>query len=457
MPEIVAGNISIINSNELGLATRIDAEHYQPQYIKQANNIIGLPHKRLSEIAMISDGNHVSISNKFCEKGIRYLRGQDLSDFFISDKDAVYIPVEVYLALRRSHMFSGDVLVGIVGTIGTIGLVTDRYGKLTGNCKLAIVRTDQVQPGFLAAYLNSEAGKNEILRRIRGTVQMGLILPDLREIPVPLFTSEFRDIVANLITRSYEKNVESEKLYSQAQTLLLEELGIKDLDLSHQTCYEVNSADAATANRIDAEYYQPKYEKLIESIKKHSYKSIGDMFRLIKGVEPGSSFYCEGGKPFIRVSNLSIFGINDNNQQYLSEKTYSELKPNYQPLQGEILLSKDATPGIAYHLKEPIEGIISGGILRLQALSDIKKEYFCLVINSLAGQSQIERDSGGSIIYHWKPDQIKQTLIPMLSDKIQEKIEKLCLEAHTARRQAKGLLEEAKREVDEMIEKSSAH
>ena len=158
---------------------------------------------------------------------------------------------------------------------------------------------------------------------------------------------------------------------------------------------------------------------------------------MVKGIEPGSSVYCEEGKPFIRVSNLNKFEINNNNQQYLSEETYSALESQYQPLKGEILLSKDATPGITYHLKEQTDGIISGGIMRLQALSNINKEYVCLVINSLVGQSQMERDSGGSVISHWKPAQIKNTLIPFLSPKVQEEIEHLCTESFFARRLAK--------------------
>ena len=212
MPEIVADNISVVRSGELGATTRVDAEYYHPQYLKQVDNITRLQHRKLSDVALISDGNHISISNKFSSAGVRYLRGQDLSDFFISDQDPVFIPEGTYYSLSRSHMLPGDVLVGIVATIGTVGLVTDRHGKLTGNCKLAIVRTNQIQPEFLAAYLDSKAGKNEVVRRIRGAVQMGLILPDLREIPVPLFSYEFREQIANLVRQSYEKNNNSRTL-----------------------------------------------------------------------------------------------------------------------------------------------------------------------------------------------------------------------------------------------------
>ena len=54
----------------------------------------------------------------------------------------------------------------------------------------------------------------------------------------------------------------------------------------------------------------------------------------------------------------------------ISEELYSEIK-EHQPKQGEILLSKDATPGVAYHLREqPQRMIPSSGILRLKSKTD---------------------------------------------------------------------------------------
>ena len=83
----------------------------------------------LHTVADVSDGNHLSIAEEFSESGVRYLRGQDLSDFFISDADPIYIPDKIYRTLTRSHMLAGDVLVGIVGTIGSVGLVTNRVPR----------------------------------------------------------------------------------------------------------------------------------------------------------------------------------------------------------------------------------------------------------------------------------------------------------------------------------------
>ena len=172
-----------------------------------------------------------------------------------------------------------------------------------------------------------------------------------------------------------------------------------------------------------------------------------------KGFEPGSEEYYEEGKLFIRVSSLSKQGITDKDQKYLSDKLYLELKKDFEPKTGEILLTKDATPGIAYVLKEPLEGIVSGGVLCLKIKEDIDAEYLALCINSIVGQTQAERDAGGSIIAHWKPEQIKNILIPILPKSIQQKIADLVRKSHEARKKAKELLEQAKQKVEKLIEK----
>jgi restriction endonuclease S subunit len=158
----------------------------------------------------------------------------------------------------------------------------------------------------------------------------------------------------------------------------------------------------------------------------------------------------------LRVSNLSKLGINTDNQQFLSEALYVTLK-THQPKKGEILLSKDATPGIAYYLKDaPGKMIPSGGILRLlvKDAEQVCPEYLTLVLNSVIVQKQIERDAGGSIINHWLVDQVKNTLIPILSVSVQKQIAEKVNRSFCEREQSKHLLYIAKCGVEMAIEKS---
>ena len=66
---------------------------------------------------------------------------------------------------------------------------------------------------------------------------------------------------------------------------------------------------------------------------------------------------------------------------------------------------------------------------------------------------QIERDAGGSVISHWKPDQIKNLQVPILPKSTQQKVADLVRQSHQASKKIKELLENAKREVEEFIEK----
>jgi restriction endonuclease S subunit len=183
-----------------------------------------------------------------------------------------------------------------------------------------------------------------------------------------------------------------------------------------------------------------------------NFRLLGDLASIRKGFEPGSDEYIETGKPFIRVSNISKCGLTDKDQKFLLEPLFQELKKNFKPRVGEILLTKDASPGIAYALKEEIDGIIASGIIRLSLKENVEAEYLALCINSLVGQMQIERDAGGSIIVHWKPEQIKNLLIPILPKSTQQKIADLVRKSQESRKKAKELLEEAKRKVEKMIE-----
>jgi restriction endonuclease S subunit len=345
------------------------------------------------------------------------------------------------------------VLVSIVGTVGLISIVADQYEKLTGNCKIAILHSKNVDPWFLATFLACRFGQGQIKRKVAGAVQTGIILKDLANIVVPVVNEGKQKQVKEIIQKAYESHIISKSLYSQAEDLLLEELGLKDYKPIEELSYIVKLSDVKSAHRADAEYFQPKYEKIIEKIKKQNVKSLGNLVSLRKGFEPGSDEYQNEGKLFIRVSNISSHGLIDKDQKYLSEELYQILRRDFEPKTGEILLTKDATPGIAYVLKESVEGIIAGGIVRLKLKEDIEGQYLALCINSIIGQMQIERDSGGSVIAHWKPEQVKKLQVPILSKSNQGKIADLVLQSHQARKKTKELLQKAKTEVEEFIEK----
>ncbi len=447
---------SIIQKSKLESALRLDAEFYQPEYLKIERKLNSVNTKTINEISksVVSFGAY-SLTNyiEWQESGVPYLNVENIKDGVIDFDSVKFISEKVDEILKKSRVKEGQVIITMAGTIGEAAVAHNIPKKSNSNQATAkITLKENFSPYCLTAFLNSYYGREQTEREIVSSVQPNIFLRQIKNFRVPIISAEKQKEIEKIYRQGLDELENSKSLYSQAENLFLEESRMKDFKPEESLSYVVDLSDVKSTHRTDAEYFQPKYKKLTSKIKSQKSKLL-DLVSIKKGIEPGSKEYQEKGRPFIRVSNLSKFGINENNQKYLSEELYQKLKKDFEPGVGEILLTKDATPGIAYVIKEPIEGIIAGGILRLKLKTKIEPEYLALVINSIVGQMQVERDAGGSVIVHWRPDQIKNCLIPILPKSIQQKIANLARQSHRARKKAKELLEEAKIKVERIIER----
>ncbi len=85
----------------------------------------------------------------------------------------------------------------------------------------------------------------------------------------------------------------------------------------------------------------------------------------------------------------------------------------------------------------------------------IPKEYLSLVINSKLCQMQIQRDCSGALIVHWKPEDIRNLKIPILSEETMNSLANMVTQSKQAFKQSKQLLEDAKAKVEAFIEEAS--
>ncbi|RKZ33291.1 hypothetical protein DRQ33_04485 [bacterium] len=270
-------------------------------------------------------------------------------------------------------------------------------------------------------------------------------------LPIPRTIYNNRKLFIDIVENANKKFESSLSLLSTAESLLLSELGLDKLELPKTKWNIRNYSETEEVERMDGEYFLPKYYALLEQIKKFRTLKLGEIVSYKKGIEVGSNEYIEKGIPFYRVSDLSKEEIGGTDTKYISEELYEKLKNNYEPQQGEILFTKDATPGIAFYLSEKIKGIVSSGILRLKLKENVEPNYLSILLNSIAIEMQIKREGGGSIINHLRPKSAMNLIIPILDKKIQQEISDKVRESHSARKEAKKLLEEAKHKVEEMI------
>jgi len=429
---------SVVKFNNVKDVFRFDAEYFHPVVLKYENIISLRNGKTLKELGckVVSGPFGSSLkSDAYLTSGVPFVRISNLKDFFISENDLMYISEEDNKRLSSSQLKIGDLVLSKVGnTIGIVSKITPEIGNCNiseNNLGIRLPKNlSEFFKDYILSHLNSKIGQIQILRLISGNAQPKLNVSDIENLRVPIFPDDFYKQISDLITKSIAQIQVSISFYKKAEQLLLSELELLSWEQKHELAFVKNFSDAKKSDRFDAEYFQPKYEGIIEAVKKYKggFDELGNLVKIKKSVEPGSEAYQENGVPFMRVSNLSKFELSDNNQQFVSEELYGELKI-HQPKQGEILLSKDADN------------------------KQVLPEYLTLVLNSVIVQKQIERDAGGSIINHWRPDQVKATIIPILKNDKQKEIKEFIEKSFSDRKLSKSLLEIAKRGVEIAIEK----
>lgn len=449
---------SEIQKSKLERTLRFDSEFYSKAALTITNTVSHMKHIPLTEYVTISDGNHASISDRFLAEGVPYYRGQDAGSFFIEDSTPICIDHCTFdlPIMRRSHLRKNDVLLSIVGTIGAVSLVYSSRDA-TCSCKLAILRPKKENmAAILAVLLSSKYGQSQIKRYTRGAIQKGLILEDMDQLVIPCFENGFNSVIRTVVNLAYSCRINSVKTYEQASYLLQERLQINSLQVLNKTISEKNYLNSyKLTGRLDAEYYQQKYDTLFDVLSKFKTKKLGGINGIVdimKSIEPGSEAYVDEGIPFVRVSDVSKFEIS-----IPDIKLNANIVSNPQqlfPKKDTIIFSKDGSVGIAYKIPDDMQIITSGALLHLTVrnTAEVLPDYLTLVLNSPVVRLQAERDASGAIIQHWKPSEIENVIIPILDMGTQQKIADIIQESFALRQKSKQLLEYAKQAVEMAIE-----
>lgn len=409
-------------------------------FTKVASFINGMPYN--SEFFNTEDGVHVAKIGDVTNK-------RDESEWeFISEE-------EFYLQ-KGQLLTDGDILMTLTGDPPDIGKVSYIHNPINAswNQRVAKIRLAEDQEYFISSnvlyvILSTELIRKQLERYAKGIRQRNLGNESLGRLLVPILSNTIQRKIKDCFVSANDLRLKAKAAYDDASNYLNLILGLDHLVLTEQSTTQKRFKDIKVSDRFDAEYYQPKYDELFERLKPYQTKRLSEIVSITKSIEPGSEAYEDEGIPFIRVANLTKFGITDTDI-YLSLEKYKDV---IRPKKDTILLSKDGSVGIAYKVNKDLNIITSRAILHLTLIDDeIMPDYLTLVLNSMIVKMQAERDAGGSIIQHWKPSEIENVIIPILETEAQQEITNKIRDSFRLREESEHLLNLAKTSVEVAIE-----
>jgi len=447
---------SIIKKLRVEESYRLDAEYYQPEYLGIENSIRNTNNfKFWSEIngKFITGpfGSEFNVENYTKDRTYRYVRGKDVKKFFLEDNDNVYISKNDFDRLIKYSLKNCDILISVVGTLGNTTVIDKTILPGIFSCKSTVFRSNFIDPYYLIAYLNSKYGQKQLKRSARGAVQTGLNIDDLKSLLIFIPTKNTQKAVSNIVRQAKQKFELSKKLYQKAENMLLEELKLKDFDAEKRLSYTTKLSKVKSTHRMDAEYFQPKYERLIENIKREKIQSLPDVIKNIPAkfnpaLKPRKKFR------YVELANIeSSIGVIDGYSRVSGGEAPSRAKRLLK--KGDVIISsvQGSLEKVALVNKEQEDYLASTGFFQFRS-QKILPEVFLVLAKSIILQMQLEKQCAGTILTAVPKDAINKIFIPILPKATQQKIANLVRKSHASRQKAKDLLEKAKNRVEELIE-----
>lgn len=443
---------SILNYSDIRSASRLDAEYFQPKFIKLQKKLDKKKYKQLHKLCEFVRGGPAGsslLASRYVTSGIKVYRPVDLNGWNCDGTNAVAIS-EKYCREKHLQLYhSGDILITRIGDIkfGIVQESEDSPVTISPNLIGLRAKKELLDPYFLLAFLHTKFGLPQVQRGKKITSLSSVGIGQIANMLIPSLPLKEQIRIGNVLKRGLRKIQLAKRYYSDAEAILLQGAGFSRAK-ENQSSIIINHTRLRHVRRADAEYF------LARKKSNHELKNtiqIGEIVKIFRGIEPGSKTYQKNGKLFLRVSNIGKHWLLEKSQKYISIDLYEKLQKKYQPKIGEILLVKDGKPGVALVVSKPIEGIISEGVVRLKPDKNLAPEYISLCINSPICQSQVLLDRDGSLVPHWKIEQIKNLRIPIIPPLERKSIKNNIKKSNKLFQAGQNSLDQAARQAESLI------
>lgn len=436
---------------------RFDSEYVKKEYLLNIETLKCINNSTLSTHIEHMSGGATPLGAEYQTEGVPFLRVQNIMQNYFNLNDVVYLTQIQDKEIARSKLKYNDVLLTITGvSYGKSAVVNKELANANINQhSVKITLKDSLNPYFLSTFLNCHYGKIQSDKNVVGVTRPALDYTVIRNFIIPNFTCVFQNSIEKTIHKAEGKILSSKSQYSQAESLLLETLGLESFYPSEEAVNIKSFSESfGISGRLDAEYYQVKYEEMLKIIESKA-NELKPLSYFIDNYSTGYTYKSDtyiqsGGVPLIRINNIVNGNLDINNAIHIPKKDMC-LSVKDIVKENDILISMSGTIGSSCKIPKGVKAVVNQRIMRITS-KNINVEVLPLIINSIIGKLQLERIETGGVQTNISSSDISNILIPHIDSSIQEQITSLVEESFSLKSESERLLELAKTAVEMAIE-----
>ncbi len=450
-------DVSIINFKNIE-RERIDADFYSNTFLANKNKIKELNTKLMSDICYIKSGTTPKDRDDDLEEGVVLLKTTNIRNKpLTSGTSYYYISKELAERMKSTQLQKGDVLMNIVGAtldvIGRVSIVPNDFPKANITQAMAMMRTkdENFLSGYIFTFLLSKYGNLQTQRLARPTGQYNLNLQEVSAIRVPVADRDFQESVSKLVFDYQILSDKSVKAYGDAEQILLKEINLEKYKGTDEAISIRNFTNCLADNRFDAEYWQPEYDIILDTLSKYKkgVSTIGKEFKPIKG-----NFKAENDKEYnyVEIGDVNISTGEVEYNAIIGAELPANAKVKFSKRQ--LITSKVRPNRGATAILDNHEGYIgSGAFTVLTEQDNINLEILMVYLKARPIRELLLRYNTGTSYPVITDSDVLKLPIPLIDKAVQKKISELVSVSAKERQEAEELLEKAKRVIEIFIEK----
>lgn len=445
---------SIINRNATVSDFRLDAEAYLPIYLN-LETIIGKKSYTTfeKECSIFTKGIFDIKADCYLEKGgVPFIRISDLGDILLKEEQIVNIPDEENNKNKKTFLERGDLILSKTACPAACFIDIDCCNVSQDAIAIKLKKDSSIKSHFLSVFLNTKYGFLQMQRWFTGNVQMHLNLSDSKKIRLPIMGGAFQGLIEKIIEDAIQTKKKTRKIYNDAEQILLSELSLLNWQPKHCLSFVKNYSDADKAGRIDAEYFQPKYDEIINAIQSYpgGWDTLGNLVKLKDKIFTPLD---KTEYKYIELSNIA--GNGEITDCMVEEGQDLPSRARRKVTTGDVIVSsiEGSLSSIALIEKEYDQALCSTGFHVINSKS-LNSETLLVLMKSIVGQLQLKKRCSGTILTAVNQEEFKQVVLPKVDTAVQSQIRQKVTESFNLRKQSRHLLECAKRAVEIAIEQN---
>jgi len=443
---------------------RFDVNYYKPEYRKILKRLKNCPFetKRLGDVVFLSSERW-----KRPKSGtFRYIEINDIDTFSTQIIQAKELNVEDAPSRAQMVVRKDDIIVSTTRPYrGAIALVTEEYDGCICSTGFAVIRElkTEMNRKYLLYILHSNFGLKQMEQRMTGGNYPAITPDELLKILIPAPPMDMQNKIVKIMDKALkekrEKEGNAEELLNSIDDYLIQELGIalpKSKEKS-PVVYGIG-ADFFREERWDTEYWKPIYRETEKAIRNGKYE-VERVGKFIEEINYGASvknIYSEDGIPLLRILNLRPNEIDLNDLVKLPYEMKKEIGNSYVQ-EGDFLISRSGTIGTVAIVHKEANGFAFGSYMIRFKVRDgeINKFYLSVVLNSVIGRVQTQRNKIGAIQTNITIPSIKNLIIPLppksIQNKIANEIKARIEKAKELQKNGKQIVEKTKEKIEKII------